>query len=438
MAQANAEFDPIGLNVLRFSNFVSERDYVVATEISENIPFNEIPEYSPRGIAVGEHAVAGALRYYGRGDLVGEPLGEPILRRFLKSALLTAAALEEALQRHQFEVVVFHHGIYTPQGVIGEVCRSRGVRVVNWNPSYRRGTFIFSHDDTYHRTMITEPVSSWDNLVMTGSMKTTTQSYLASRRQGSSDWIWFHERPNNDTDILAREFGINWDKPCIGLLTSVMWDAQLHYKSNAFPNMLDWIVHTIEYFRSRPDLQLLVRVHPAEVRGMVPSRQQVCGELHRMIPALPSNVFVVPPEHQASTYSLMDRCDSVLIYNTKTGIELSALGIPVIVAGDAWIRSKGFSLDAISPEAYDSILDSLPFGTRLSSELTDRAEKYAFHFFFRRMIDIPFIRSPEQYKFELDLQSLDSLRPGRHRGFDVICDGILGGTPFVYPFEEFL
>ena len=65
----------------------------------------------------------------------------------------------------------------------------------------------------------------------------------------------------------------------IGLLTNVSWDAQLHYPANAFPNMLEWLVRTCEYFATRPDLQLLIRVHPAEISGFPPSRQPMLGEL---------------------------------------------------------------------------------------------------------------------------------------------------------------
>ena len=64
-------------------------------------------------------------------------------------------------------------------------------------------------------------------------------------------------------------------KPVIGLLTNVSWDAQLHYPANAFPNMLEWLVQTCEYFATRPDLQLLIRVHPAEISGFPPSRQPI-------------------------------------------------------------------------------------------------------------------------------------------------------------------
>ncbi|MGO8381610.1 hypothetical protein ACC745_39445, partial [Rhizobium ruizarguesonis] len=52
------------------------------------------------------------------------------------------------------------------------------------------------------------------------------------------------------------------------------------------------------------------------------------------------------------TYSLCEGSNAVIIYGTKTGVEMTAKGIPVIVAGEAWIRNKGLTLDADTPENY--------------------------------------------------------------------------------------
>ena len=116
--------------------------------------------------------------------------------------------------------------------------------------------------------------------------------------------------------------------------------------------MLDWLMRTIAYFARRPDLQLLIRMHPAEITGNVPSRQPVVEEIGAHFPTLPPNVFVIPPESPISTYVTMTQCRAVVIYGTKTGVELTSEGIPVIVAGEAWIRDKGLTLDARSPEEY--------------------------------------------------------------------------------------
>ncbi|MBW1897326.1 MAG: capsule biosynthesis protein, partial [Deltaproteobacteria bacterium] len=323
-------------------------------------------------LAVGEHAFAGALRFFGTGDLAGEPYAEDVLRRFFEGALLATFVTDRLLHEIPFQCATFHHGIYVPQGLIGEVTRHAGVRVVNWIQAYRKRCFIFSHDDTYHHTMMTEPTDRWENMSWNSEIEDRLLGYLKSRWKGTRDWISFHSEPQFDLGEISREIGIDFSKPTVGMLTNVMWDAQLHYPANAFPNMREWVTQTIAYFKTRPDLQLLIRVHPAELTGMVPSRQKVVDEVKKAFPTLPQNVFIIPPESRVSTYAAMLQCDAVIIYGTKTGVELTSIGIPVIVAGEAWIRNKGITLDAGSIKAYLNLLDHLPLDKRLDDETKRR------------------------------------------------------------------
>jgi hypothetical protein len=196
--------------------------------------------------------------------------------------------------------------------------------------------------------------------------------------------------------------------------------------------MLEWLVQTCEYFAGRPDLQLLIRVHPAEISGFPPSRQPILRELRKRLPRLAPNIIIVPPDSGMGTYALMSLCNAVLIYNTKTGVELTSIGQPVIVAGEAWIRNKGLTFDAASPDEYRRILDRLPFPGRLEPEHVARARRYAYHFFFNRMIPLPFVKPKAGYPiYTLELDRLDRLLPGQSAGLDTICDGILGKGPFV-------
>ncbi len=429
-------FEPLGLKTHWLGKSVSLEQKARARDIATAIPVSDVAHYRHEGLAVGEHAIAGALRYFARGDFEGEPYAEELVRHYLYSALLTVFATGAVLEEGKYEVACFNHGIYVPQGLVGEVCRRWGVRVVNWNPAYRKSSFIFSHGDSYHHTMISEPPGEWEGMCWSEKFERDAMEYLQSRRLGKQDWIWFHNEPQEDAKKIAREIGNDFSRPTIALLTNVLWDARLHYRSNAFPSMLEWVLETIRYFQDRPDLDLVVRVHPAELRGGIPSRQLLMPEILKVFPTLPRNVFMVGPESEVSTYSLSEHSNAVIIFNTKTGIEVSSLGVPVIVAGEAWIRGKGFSLDASSPDEYRRILDTLPLRDRLSPDKLQRARKYAYHFFFRRMIPIPFIEQPEKDgEFLVRCRSLSDLLPGRARGLDVICAGILEGLPFVYPAE---
>lgn len=437
--QGKATYEPLGLRVLRYSEWVTSVELEQASHLAQTIDAAAIPGYRLDGLAIGEHALAGALRYFAKGTLDDEPYGEPILRRYFRASLLSAFAIRRLLATRGYECAVFNHGIYVPQGLIGEVARQSGVRVVNWIVAYRKRSFIFSHDDTYHHTLMTEPVSAWETIPWSEALDEEVMSYLTSRWHGSRDWIYFHKTPQEDLDQIAAATGIDFSKPLVTLLTNVMWDAQLHYPANAFPNMLDWVLQTISYFSRRPDLQLAIRVHPAELSGTIPSRQPILAEIHRAFPTLPPNIFLIGPESSISTYVLSLAADTVIIYGTKTGVEVTSFGVPTLVAGEAWIRGKGVTIDALSAEDYFRQLDRLPLGYRMDEATQQRARKYAFHFFFRRMIPLGMVEQQEGWpRFRIALSGLDDLLPGCDPGLDVICDGILTGAPFVYPAETLI
>jgi hypothetical protein len=431
---AERVYRQLGLKVHRYSEWLTADEREEARRTATRLPLDQIERFKWDGLAVGEHAHAGALRFFATGSLHDEPLAEPVVRRYLESALLTAVATRRLLRSSRFSSVVCTHGIYVPWGIVGEVARQERVHLSTWNVAYRKRRFIFSHHDTYHHTLMSDPLDHWEGLELSPAQERDLLQYLSSRREGLFDWIVFHRPTRQDPQEIATRLGIDAHKPLVGLLTSVSWDAQLHYPANAFPNMLEWLVQTCEYFARRPDVQLLIRVHPAEVSGFPPSRQPVLSELRKRIPQLSSNIIVVPPESGMGTYALMSLCDAAIIYGTKMGVELTSVGLPVIVAGEAWIRNKGITHDARSPEEYFRLLEQLPFRKRLGPGQLARARRYAYHFFFNRMIPLPFIEPKAGFPiYRLKLDRLEKLLPGQSQGLDTICDGILSGAPFVLP-----
>jgi hypothetical protein len=434
--QGVAAFSKLDFPVHRLGDYLSDADRKEVAGTVSSLGGPELRFFDWQGLPIGEHAYAGALRYFARGDLINEELGERVLRRYLEAGLRTALATQRLIASRAYDVLVAHHGIYVPQGIIAETARSAGTRVVTYNPAYRRHSFIFSHDRSYHFTMLDEPRAHWTDFDFTPALARQNTRYLESRRAGTNDWIWFHDRPSEDVRSILSGLGCDPDKRFVALLTSVVWDAQLHYHANAFPDMLTWLKQTIAAWKERTDdLQLVIRVHPAEVRGAIPSRQRVTEELAAAFPQLPRNVFVLGPEHQASTYALCEAADSVIIFNTKTGVEIAARGVPVIVAGEAWIRNKGFSFDASSAEQYFELLKQLPLRSGMAEHAQELAERYSYHFFFRRMIPLPFITTSKPGRFRINISSSEELGPGRWPGLDTICNGILACEPFIYPAE---
>jgi Capsule polysaccharide biosynthesis protein len=436
-APAERMFADLPVTLRRYSNFLTEEDRAWARSLAQSTSSEKISGLTEEGMAVGEHALAGALRFFARGDLATEPLGLAVTRKYLESSLLIARAARRLFREHKYAAAVLHHGIYVPQGLLAEAAQAEQTRVVAWNLAYRKRSFIFCHGETYHRALMNEPTDTWAAMPWSPAIDARLRSYLGSRAGGTNDWISFYREPEEDFARIAAELGIDAKKPIVLMLTNVVWDAQLHYPGNAFPTMIDWIVATVEYMAGRPDLQLVIRVHPAEVTGALPSRQRVADELRRRFPELPANVIVVPPEHPASSYVIASQSNVALVYASRMGVELAALGLPVIVAGEAWVRNKGITSDARDRVHYLELLAQLPLSGRLNAEQAARARKYAFHFFFRRMIPVGLFAPESGWPYlRVEVGGVDGLKAGADPGLDVICEGILEGKPFVYPAER--
>jgi hypothetical protein len=319
-----------------------------------------------------------------------------------------------------------------PQALVADASREAGVRFVAWNPAYREGCFIFSHGETYHRAMLSEPASVWENMDFNDDKRRELIGYLYDREKGTQDWIAFHPSDAAESGNVIASIGLDPAKPVIALLTSVVWDAQLHYRQRAFKSQVEWVLKTIAHFAGRNDVQLAIRVHPAEVTGSLPSRQPIVDEIKLAYPRLPKTIALISPSANVSTYRLAAASDAAIIYATKTGIELAARGIPVIVAGEAWIRGKRIGFDCDDAEAYERMLASLPFRKRLDDERTVRAQKYAYHFFFRRMIPMPGLKrgGVRGAPYEITPMKPESFAPGTYASLDCVVSGILDGTPF--------
>jgi hypothetical protein len=428
---AEARIQALGLDVRRLGASLTEEDRVEAKALADDAALASVIELPWHGVPIGMHALAGALRFFARSELEHEPHGEAVLRRYVEAASLTAAAYLKLIDDVRPDVVVAHHGIYAPQGLAVAAARAKGVRVVTWNPAYRRHCFIFSHDDSYHYTLMDEPAETWRERPLGDGERTRIVSYLESRERGDGDWISFNR--DAEASVNLSDLGLDPEKPLVVAYTNVSWDAQLHFPSNAFSSQKEWLERTIEWFARRPDLQLVIRVHPAEISGSPPSRQLARDVIAARFPRLPDNVKLVGPESALSSYALAERADAALIYGTKLGVELSARGIPVIVAGEAWVRGKGFTYDARSPEDYEAKLALLPFGKRLDPEKQELALRYANHFFFGRMLELPFVAPVSgPRRFRVDTEGAADLKAGRWPGLDTICGGILENAPFVW------
>lgn len=428
-------YETLGLRTHNLSRHLSDLDRRAAASraaLRAAGPLEPAP-----GVPLEEHAFAGALRFFGRSILPDTDLTRAVLARYLAAAHLADLGAERLLAREKYDVVITHHGIYVPQGAMADAARRAGARLIAWHASYRRGRVIFEDGDTYHRAMIAEPASRWATRALSAQQEEALDTYLASRATGAQDWITFQRTAPQSRTTLERALGVSFARPTAILIGNVAWDARLHYASSAYGEMLEWAIDTAKWFAGRPDLQLIIRCHPGEVISSPCALDRLDEAVRGALGADYPNIVIVPPESDLNTYAIARSARVALVYNTKMGVELAARGMPVIVAGDAWIRGKGFSHDASSPAEHIAILEMIPKIRRLTEQQTMMARRYAYHFFFRRCIPVDCLDTEQGWPLcGLRSDAARRARPGVDRGLDAICRGILVQAPFEYEAPE--
>lgn len=432
-AAVRAAFAPLDVPVLQLTEFARNEELDAAQALIGKVSFADYRGFEYRGVAVGEHAYSSMLRATLRGTLEPDERTAWQFRRYLLAGILYVNQLERLIEQHRPERMVAVHGVYMVHGTICDVARRHGIPVVVWGFPYRQGTVWLSHGDSYHRTLVTEPTSLWEDRALSAEESTELDAYLDSKRGGGRDYVSYHPNPEEDAGRIIEELQLDPSRPVVTLYTNVIWDAQIYYDCNVFANMFEWVYATIEHLAARPEVQLVIRIHPAEVKGGMPTRQPILPELMARFPVLPANVRIVPPESDVSSYTLAEMSAATLIYGTKMGLEIALRGVPVVVAGETFNRGKGFTHDVASAAEYHALLERIEHLPRNTPQMVERARRYAHYLYYRRMMDFPLLSIKEPHRsigVQLAFETLDALQPGRDRTLDAICTGILEGQEF--------
>ncbi|MCX6033550.1 MAG: hypothetical protein NTV38_01025 [Chloroflexi bacterium] len=171
------------------------------------------------------------------------------------------------------------------------------------------------------------------------------------------------------------------DRPVVLLPTNVLGDSATLGRTVFSQSMADWIERLVPYFATHPEIQWVVRIHPAETWTVGPSVAEIIRKAMR---ELPEHVHLIGATEKINTYDLIEITDLALVYTTTAGMEIATRGIPVLVSGGAHYRKKGFTLDADTWDEYFDVLETalanLP-GHRLTPEQVERAWNYAYFYF---------------------------------------------------------
>jgi len=412
------------LPVLRLDELLAPSRMREVLRGADGYGVGELLRLEHRGLLLGPSILRAARWFLCCSQLDDSEESLVVLRGFARTALLLAEVAPLLLDRVSPDVVFLLNGLFLVEDVIRAEAARRGIRVVTYERGQDPDSLCFSEGVANYFDL--DPLwAETSEIPLSAEQEERLTAYIEERRTS----VW-PELQAGEADI-RRTLNLDPDCPTAALFTNVTWDSAAQDRDRGFRDMFSWVVDSVRLFASRPETQLVIRVHPAEVRirGRE-TRDPVLPRLETVFPSLPPNVRLIPPESTLSSYALMRLARSGLVYTSTIGLEMAMEGMPVVVAGQVHYAGKGFTLDTRGPDDYARVVADALERPR-NAATGERAQRYGYAFFFRGNHPFP-LASENAPGMIPSLNTTDpsSLDPGGDRTLDLVCDRILSGGNF--------
>lgn len=262
----------------------------------------------------------------------------------LKNTLASFFAFRHILEQENPDRVIAYNSLYSVNRISLSLAEARGIPTyflhAGTNLSDRLETILIGrHSTSYFFKELQNHWFTYQNQTCSHALLKKVTNHFLSLLNGQHFLVYSSPRKEKSVDIRSY-FGIKENqKILVATMSSydeifaaeAVGDISSEYNL-IFPKQIDWIKSLIDFVEYRPDLFLIVRVHPREFpnrRDSVKSEHAL--ETQNLLQNLPKNVRANYPNDNVSLYDLAEYTDLFLNAWSSAGEEMSFFGIPVII-----------------------------------------------------------------------------------------------------------
>jgi len=348
---------------------VSEKDIRNASLIADEflageVTFPTVKKWTFEGAPFGQYALSTVARMLLRGM---PDLADPVVRAMLREQLIHALTNWNRAQRILAgiapKVCLFNEINYTDYGPIFAAAYQRGLNVIQFVHALRDCALIFKRivPETYrmHPNSVSKStLEDLDALPWTDLHEKLLHDEFNDRYSGK--WSLYRRDQRGamikSSKQVVDQLGLDPGKKTVTVFTHILWDANLFYGEDLFDDNEHWFTETLKASCRNDKVNWIIKLHPAikwkmDLQG---AGQELNEDLiiREKIGELPGHVKILYPNTDINTYSIIQLTDVGVTIRGTIGMELAALGIPVVTAGSGRYSGMGFTIDSQSAEEY--------------------------------------------------------------------------------------
>jgi hypothetical protein len=403
-----------GLKYLKISSFLNAEEKNQAHELSlKNI--SELSNLTKNNINLGDYAKRNHSHYF-KGDVKPEGSFELIYRQAFESAYLIETSISNLLSEYKDYDLVTANGKFIQTGIPVELTKNIGNSFYTYEV-FRQGDCVLLDKNRCSLEQRMDDI--WDNLKTTAlneqQKKKLYHSFdLQQKSTSLIEPLWDDSRIDADDEIISL-LGIDTNKKVIACYPNVYWDSVHMGMKSVSKDLTSWLVDMINFAKFNQDFQVIIRTHPAELKvaEIIQSKFTISDSLHEVFEVMPSNVIIIEPKSNVSSYSLARIADANLLWNGTMGLELALRGIKPVVIADAYYANKGFTLDFLAFEDLESYLINMQGKPSVSESEKRLLEVFCYHNRFKRRFNAPFYKGSWSYMY-----NYSHIKLGRNKVLD--------------------
>lgn len=367
---------------------ITEKFGIAPEYFSDYLPDNYvIPDVSIkarkyRAIPIKEYVNSSFRKYHKRYsiDLSDDNQRQSYMRLY-KSAIICIDTAEQIINEHKIRALITAHPAYIYGGLFMEVATKhqipsyshspvRGERKIKFGQGSNKLTLQTYRDSDLLNQRLEMPLSE--------TQKEWVESYCKQLETGGSrvyDYAKFGKRGIERNNNIV-----------LGLFPNLAWDAKLDSRNLLFDDPFDWIAATADTCENSPDIQLIIKSHPAE--EILGTNESIYDwAMESLDTSENSSTTVLPPDTDVDQYKLIDIIDASVVNDSTVGLESVYRKKPSIVVGNAHYRNYGFSVDPESIKEYESYLMNARDLT-VTEDMLNRCKRYMYYSY--NQCNVPF------------------------------------------------
>lgn len=423
--------DVFRLNHLNMNDYINESDMSDILITINEANFSELKLVSKHNLSLCDLARVPACRHIGRSVIPKHGHMAQAYRNYIATASVLLDASEKIIRQLEPHRIVVLNGLFIAERVMLETAVRLGVPLYTYERGYIKDTVRFAKGLPVNKADINHWGIDWKSNKLTTEQEIKLDHYLADRKVSKRSIVKYWPESDTDKQSISETLSITPEKKTIVMFSNVTWDSAVLEREICFSSIHEWCDTVIRAMAQQDEVDLVIRIHPGEVR--VPGREKsehLLDYIYNKNPNLPDCIKIVPPDSTTSSYSLIEMADLILVYTSTVGLEAALMGKPVILAANTHYRNKGFTYDPTTKDEFLSLLVDNSIMKSSPQSNIDLARRYAYHFFFSTMLDFDLSTEIVRGSWPIfNFTSLEDLLPGKNLTLDLICDGILHGTP---------